>query len=77
VTMEKILTCEVGDIVIHKGEKVWVSEVVHKGKEDKINKKGKPVKGERDCITVCTIMIDNGQILKRSPRYIDADWSHT
>jgi hypothetical protein len=40
------------------------------------NNKGELINGERDCISVCRIMTDNGQILKRSPWYIGEDWLH-
>ena len=60
--------CYPGDFVIHTATRklVYVSEVILAGLHPK----------ERDLISVCRIM-DNGQILKRSPICIDSAWRHT
>ena len=68
-TAKRILTCSVGDIILCRNQKMEVSKVIYKGQEA-IGKRA----GERACVTACRIM-DNGQVLRRSPLYID-EWSH-
>ncbi len=72
----RILSCQKGDIVLHNGRKVWVSQVISQGTEDSVDKHGRKKAGERAYICVCRIMEDNGQILYRSPRCIDQMWTH-
>jgi prophage regulatory protein len=76
------LICHVGDIVFHNGKKVFVSEILVPGVRKKRIKhpknKGRflttnPVKAD---ICVCRIM-ENGQVLRRSPFYIGKEWEHT
>ena len=72
---KNILTCDVGDIVIHKGKRVSVGEILMFGSEDRVGRYGRKISGEKSVITVCRIM-DNGQILKNSPFYAGEDWVH-
>jgi hypothetical protein len=76
----RVLTCDVGEIVIHKGKKVWVSEVYCRGFEDR-ECQGTIIPGERAYLIVCRILPDRlnpegGQILKNSPFLIADDWVH-
>lgn len=71
----RIFTCDVGDLVIYDGKKVYVSEVISDGKEN-AKKNGQEVQGVRSEIAVCRVMPDNGQILHRSPRFIGSNWEH-
>lgn len=66
----QIMTCQEEDIVLHNGRLVYVNQIVKSGHERRGNDAG-----ERDSITVCAIL-ENGQILTRSPRFIDMDWEH-
>ena len=75
--MTRNYTCKVGDVVIVQGKKVWISQVVEPGWENYFDKDGSLIVGEKSKITVCRIMEDNGQILKRSPKFIGSNWSHT
>lgn len=67
----RVCTCEIGDIVIHNNREVWVNDIIYGGRE-----KSKSRDGERSSISICTIMPDNGQVLRRSPRNIGTDWEH-
>ena len=68
--------CECGDIVLHNGNKFIVSEVLDCGREDdKTRQIEKSRRGVRSEICVCRIM-DNGQVLRRSPKYIGDHWRH-
>ena len=69
-TEKRILTCCVGDIIINIDKKMLVSEIISQGKEAT-----KTQVGERAFISACRIM-SNGQVLRRSPMFID-DWLHT
>ena len=75
VNAKKIKVCDPGDYVMAAGVKMWVSEVVMTGCEDRKDRSGYPIEGEKALVTVCRIM-NNGQILKRSPLYIGDNWSH-
>lgn len=75
IKKNRVFTCKIGDIVLWKGKKMWVNEIIISGQEEKINKKGDIVAGIRDSITACNIM-ENGQIVKRAPRYVDDKWEH-
>ncbi|AGF77179.1 hypothetical protein UWK_00598 [Desulfocapsa sulfexigens DSM 10523] len=68
-TKKRILTCSVGDVIVTINRKMLVSEVISQGKEATKTKAG-----ERACVSACRIM-PNGQVLSRSPLFID-DWSH-
>ena len=67
---DKINRCMPGDTILHDGVKMWVSQVLIQGKE-----RCKKDTGERADICACKIM-DNGQILKRSPVNIGNEWQH-
>ena len=71
--------CNPGDIVLHKKKKVSVVCVLVKGTKPYSwkNNKGYPVNvnGKKAVISACPIM-DNGQILTRSPKYIGDNWEH-
>jgi hypothetical protein len=69
--------CKPGDIILHKERKVSV--VLTKGSKPYVwkNNKGRKVnvRGQKAVISVCPIM-ENGQILTRSPFYISYNWEH-
>ena len=65
----KIITCKVGDNVLHSGKKVMVSEVLAEGGAVTIHNKR-----TKSYIVVCPIM-ENGQVLKRSPICVGEDWT--
>jgi hypothetical protein len=62
--------CNVGDRVEHRGEVVDVAQVVFQGTEST-----KSAQWQRAEVRVCRIL-SNGQVLRRSPRYIGTDWRH-
>ena len=76
----RVLTCEAHEIVMHKGQKVWVDEVYSRGFEAR-TRRGREVPGERAFLIVCRILPDrlkpeDGQILKNNPFLIDDNWTH-
>ena len=73
---DKKYQCECGDVVSHKGNKVMVAEVLDCGREeDKTRQTEKSRRGVRSYVCVCRIM-DNGQVLTRSPKFIGDNWRH-
>lgn len=71
--------CKVGDIVLYKGKKVSVSEVLVMGTDYKEYYNGNEslvrVRAKKAIISVCRVMT-NGQILTRSPFYVGDNWEH-
>lgn len=73
---DPVYTCEAGDVVIHKGQKVWVESIFARGREAR-NHNG----GVRAWVVVCRILPDRlhpegGQILKNSSFLIEDNWRH-
>ena len=60
-------TCRVGDLVIHKGKKVLVQEVLDDGSEEKY---------ERAFIKCCLLDPTNNKPLHRSNVFAGKDWRH-
>ena len=70
------IKCKVGDYIIHKGKTMQVSEIIQQGVKARRESNGKThrnIPEQRAAITACRIM-DNGQVLTRSPIFIDQDW---
>lgn len=71
--------CKKGDFVLHKGRRMVVSEVIKKGRDSYqyTNKNGNTyyITEKKAIVTACRVM-DNSQILTRSPIYIGDKWEH-
>jgi len=71
---KKDFTCKIGDKVMFDDKVVVANEILSSGREPYISKKGLKIAGVKDCISV--LMIDNGQVLTRSPKYVGCNWQH-
>ena len=65
--------CHVGDIILHRLKRMEVAQVICQGKPGEKTKSGRN-KGIKATVSAYPIMEDNGQVLKRNPRYIGEDW---
>ena len=79
--MNRILTCDPGDRVIHHGKEMVVAVVITPGRETymvKSKQKGRKIeqKGDRSGISAYPLAPDNGKIMTRSPRCIGQNWEH-
>lgn len=73
---QKDYTCKAGDSIIHRGRLWVVAQVVCEGTEPKVTaKRGLSKPGRRDLISAFRV-IDNGQVLRRTPIYIHDEWRH-
>lgn len=71
--------CKVGDHIIHNGKEMIVSQVVERGRDSYqyTNNNGNTyyIAEKKAIITACRVM-ENGQILTRSPIFIGDKWEH-
>ena len=66
--------CHVGDIILHKEKRMEVAEVICQGHLGEKRSNGGRGPGMKAVISAYPIMTDNGQVLRRNPRYIGEDW---
>lgn len=66
----------VRDRIIHNGKIMEVAHIICQGRDGQERKNGTYSKGEKAVVSAYPIM-SNGQILKRSPRYIGNRWEYT
>ena len=74
IMKKKTNLCYAGDIIIHAGKEMEVAQVISKGNEDHYTKNKHFQSGCKSTISAYPIMTDNGQVLRRSPRYLGEDW---